>query len=487
MALLVTAFIVRTVFIRLMGAEYTGINSLYSNILSLLSLADLGFSSVMSYELYGPLRDQDFDTVRALVALFRKIYLIVFLVVVAVGLVLVPFLPMIVTSDLDEWHLCLYYLLYLTDSACSYMVVHNRMVITADQKYYVTYALEVACKFVQYILQIVYLLLTHDFVGYLVIQIAMTIVYNLLVNAMTIRMYPYLQTRAVSQVTRETKDRIRKNVIATFVERISNTILNQTDSILISVMFSVVYVGYYSNYNLIVSYISSIIYLIAASVEASVGNLNAEGDYAASWRIYRQFDFAMSFINMTAVVVFSCVVQDFMRIWIGDEYVQSYLLVAALMATFYLQQQMFPVTIYRKTLGLFNMVKAAYLTMAVLNIILSIVLGSLIGVPGVIVATGLSRLLTTFWREGQVVFQQLEHKPQEYYRLQLRSTGVTIVTLLISLWLCRQLQGLSLYVRFILELCVAAVVCVGIYAVLFHGTEEWAWAVRLVRNIFKRR
>lgn len=483
MVLLVAAFAARTAFIRIMGAEYTGISSLYSNILSLLNLADLGFSSVLTYELYQPMRNHDEEAVRALVALFRKIYLVVFLVIVVVGIVLIPFLQFIVNSDLDTFHLYLYYILYLVDSACSYLIVHNRMVITADQKYYVINTLDVTCKFAQYVIQTVYLILTHDFVGYLVIQVTMTIIYNALVNRSAMRMYPYLHTPSTTRVSDEVTARIKVNVVATFISRISNTVLNQTDSIIISMLFGTIYVGYYANYNMIVYYLHSIIYsVIVVTIEASVGNLNAEGDSAKSYRSYRQMDLVMSFINMLFVVECVCIVQNFVHIWIGDEYVQSYLLVAALMVTFYLQQSVNLITIFSSTLGLFDQVKHSYLAMAALNIVLSIVLGYAFGVPGVVVATGLSRLITTFWREGQVVFLRLGMRPKEYYIQQLRSAVVTIVTLVIAFTLCTLLNGLNVYVQIILKSCVAVSVCVAVYYVLYHRTEEWNWAVGLVRS-----
>lgn len=488
MVLLVAAFAARTVFIRIMGAEYTGISSLYTNILSILNLVNMGFGSVLTYELYGPLCDHDEDAVRALVVLFRKIYLVVIAVVVAVGLLLIPFLPVIVNSELDTFHLYLYYFLYLADSACSYIAVHRRNVITADQKYYIVNTVDIACKFAQYVAQTIYLLMTHDFVGYLVISVLLTVIYNVVMNVIAGRMYPYLRTSSPVTVPTQTIERIKINVRATIIEKISNTVLNQTDSIIISMLLGTMAVGYYSNYNMIVYYLSTIIYsVIVVTIEASVGNLNAEGDHAKSYRTYKQLDFVMSFVNVFCVVEFACIIQDFIPIWIGDEYIQSYLLVAALMITFYLQQAMNLVSIYRKTLGLFDQVKRSYLAMAVLNIILSVVLGYAIGAPGVVVATGLSRLITTFWREGQVVYRRLGIPEWQYYLQQLRTAVVTVVTLLAALSICLLLDGMNIYAQIVLKSCVSLAVCVAIYFLLYHRSSEWTWVMQLIRGRIYRR
>ena len=131
--LLMATFVAKTLFIRILGAEYTGINSLYSNILGLLNLAELGFESVLTFELYKPLRDNDTEMVAALVALFKKIYTAIIIVVLSFGLLLVPFLKYIVKSDLNQQELLIYYLLYLMDSVASYFVAYRAMVIEADQ------------------------------------------------------------------------------------------------------------------------------------------------------------------------------------------------------------------------------------------------------------------------------------------------------------------------------------------------------------------
>ena len=177
--LLGATFLVRTLFIRILGAEYTGVSSLYSNILSLLNLAELGFGSVLTYELYKPLKNNDEETVAALVLLIKKIYTAIIAVILSVGLLLIPFLKYIVKSDLNQQDLLIYYVLYLADSVASYFVAYRTMVIEADQKRYVINLAEIITKFVMYICQSVYLVVTKDFLGYLVIQVVFTVIKNI--------------------------------------------------------------------------------------------------------------------------------------------------------------------------------------------------------------------------------------------------------------------------------------------------------------------
>lgn len=255
-------------------------------------------------------------------------------------LLLVPFLKYIVKSDLNQTDLLIYYLLYLTDSVSSYFVAYRTMVIEADQKQYVTNLTEIIARFAMYICQSIYLVATRNFLGYLVIQVLFTIIKNIALHFLSLKMYPFLNQKIVTTKKLLNTGRIYKNVKAMCVTKISGVILNQTDSIIISILLGTIYVGYYSNYYMLIVYVNSIYYIITTGIEASIGNLNAEGDADKSYDIYRKLNFLMSCINTVCVTIFLCVVQDFVAVWIGTEYQQSLLLVVALLSTFYLRQAM---------------------------------------------------------------------------------------------------------------------------------------------------
>ena len=182
LALMLLAFATRTLFIRLLGAEYTGISSLYTNILSVLSLAELGLGNVLMFYLYSALNEGDENKICRLVQEFKKIYYIIIVCVLSVGLALVPFLKLIINSELKNFELIVYYLLYLSNSVASYFVVYRTMVLSADQKSYISNMCSTLTTVAMYILQIIYLLLFHNFLGYLVIQVGCTFANNLILN-----------------------------------------------------------------------------------------------------------------------------------------------------------------------------------------------------------------------------------------------------------------------------------------------------------------
>lgn len=486
MLIMLLAFCTRTVFIRLLGAEYNGVNSLYTNILSVLSLADMGMGNVLMFYLYGALKERDEDEIASLVMLFRRIYSIIIIVVLSIGLLLVPFLRFIVKSELESSKLIVYYLLYLLNSVSSYFVVYRTTVLSADQKSYISNIVNTIMIIVMYALQIIYLLLFKNFLGYLVIQVLCTIGANALLNQIALKHYPFLKKKkaAVNKLTIKTKD-IYKNISATFLFKVSDTILDQTDSIIISILFGTVLVGYYSNYFMLISYIVAIAGIIANGLVASFGNLNAEGDMKRSYEMFRVALVAFAIFGTITTTCYASIVQDFVPVWVGSEYVMPYGLVIAILAVFYLRMATNTMWMYRSAMGIFNEVKYINLIAAGLNIVLSIVLGIYLGVPGVIVATAVSRILTSFWFEARIVFKKFAQPLTQYFILQFKSALVCVVSVVLSLLVGSLISG-NAYAVIGLKLVVAVGVSTLLVIVVYCRTPEYKTMLRKITGVLRR-
>lgn len=479
--LLLASFVSRTLFIRILGVEYTGISSLFTNILGLLNLAELGLGSVFTFELYGLLRERDIEKICIYVALFKKIYCVIAAVICLVGFTLIPFLKVITHSELPTYYLIFYYLLYLLDSIASYIAVSRTSVIEADQKRYVTQYVDIASKFAQYIIQIIYLVHQRDFGGYLCIQVFFTILRNILLNWLAGKMYPFLKNKTKVRLDEKSIHAIIQNVKATFISRLSDTIMTQTDSIIISALIGVVAVGYYSNYNMIVVYINSIICILFSAIEASVGNLNAERNVQKSYCMFRNLSVWFSVLNAFCIAAYICLIQNFIVIWIGDSYIQPLTLIVCIVFTFYVNQTMNVLHMYQRTMGLFREMQAVYPVMTVLNVFLSVWLGKIWGIEGVILATGISKGMTTFWYEGRVVFSKLGHSFKEYLLQQSKFLLYTMGMVAISYWLCEMIPQ-SGFMDMLGRGCIVVVVCILFSLIFWGNTEEWKWGLAIVRK-----
>lgn len=455
------AFTARTIFIRILGADYLGVSSLYTNILSVLSLADLGISNVLMYELYGALQAGDERLVASLSAEFRRIYMVIFAVVVGFGLLLIPVLNLIVNSELPWGELVFYYVLYLANSAFSYIAVYRSTVINADQRSWVTSLCETVKTLLMYVAQTIYLVLTRDFTGYLVIQVLFTLAGNVFVNVLAGRMYPCLRDSELVDSSLVDRRALFANARATLLNRISSVFINQSDSIVISALVSTATVGMYSNYYMLLSYIGGVIYIVYTSITASLGNLIAEGRLERAYEVMRENLLLFSLIASFCCCCYICVVQDFVTVWIGNEYLMGYDLIIACLATFYVQQLLSATTMFRSAMGLFREVRYISLACAFLNVVLSVVFCMAFGVTGVPVASFVALLATNFWFEGSLVMHRLSQSPRVYFALQLRYLITTICCVSLAFLCCSAVPftgipaiALKLFICFIVFLIV---------------------------------
>ena len=475
--LLVAAFTSRTVFIRLLGAEYVGISGLYSNILGILNLADMGMLGVLSYELYESLKYNDVKKIASLVDAFKRIYVIIIGGILVVGLALVPFLHFIVNnSKLSNIDLILYYILYLLDSVASYFFVYRTTVISADQKNYIINIVQMGAKFVMYIAQILFLIFTRNFLGYLIIQIFFTFLSNTILHIIATKLYPFLKDKHYVDKSLINYKEIFGNIKGTFLAKTANTILSQTDNIIISVMFGTVFVGYYSNYNSLNVYICSIMSILVTSITASVGNLIAEKNIQKSYEMFKNFMFGFTLVTTFSATCILCLIQDFIPIWIGKNYLMDFNLVLAIVFVFYQGNSSNVIEMYRSAMGIFKEVQYMYLVSAVINILLSVGLGKVLGISGVIYATGVSRLLTTFWYDSGFVMKKMGKNNMSYFLLQGKHYLTSIVIMVVSYLLCSFIPCENL-----LWLFLKAFVC-GCITILFEflvniKTTELTWFI----------
>ena len=446
MLLMAFAFSTKTIFIRLLGVEYNGVNGLFSNILSILALSELGIGNVLNYTLYRALKQHNEIKISSLVLFFKKVYRIIAFAVLGVGLFLVPLLPYIVSSTIPQQEIVVYYLLYLLNSVVSYFVVYKTTVIIADQNNYISNICETITTLAMYMMQIFYLLLFKNFLGYLMIQVLCTITKNIVLNLIADRKYPYLRHLDRSlKLEDEDKQYIYSNIKATFLYKVAGVIVNNTDNILISVLVGTVFVGYYSNYSMIIGYIASFVAIFISGITASLGNLNAEENVQKSYDTFQMMVLIFNFIGtITSSCLLTCL-QGFISIWIGPEHVMPMAWILVIVFNNYLSEVMSPVWMFRETMGLFQQVKYVLLITAVLNIVFSICFGLIWGVPGILLATAVSKLAYQYWYEPKLLFENKFHLPlQAFLKNQLKQAAVCVIAVVISWYACSFIdQGLT--------------------------------------------
>ena len=251
-------------------------------------------------------------------------------------------------------------------------------------------------------------------------------------------------------------------------------LLNSTDNLLISVMLGTIIVGYYSNYSMIISAISLIITTMATAISASVGNLNAQTDSKQNYKIFNVLVYLFNFITTVGMIGFFLVINDFIKVWIGDSYILSTDVVLAIAISFYISNSQSPIWMYREALGLFKEVKYTGLAAAIINLVLSIILGKIIGLAGILIATPISKLCTTSLFEPIIIFKKSFHmSTKKYFITQIKYFCIMILALSVSIFVCHFVQFENIFVKMILKGIISVVISVIICILLTRKTEEY--------------
>lgn len=272
-----TSFAVRTVFVRCLSEDYLGVNGLYSNVLSMLSLAELGFGTAMVFSMYKPLADEDYPKMSQLAQLYRKVYRIIGSVILGLGVCLVPFLDHIIKNKPDIDGLIFYYLLFLGNSVLSYwFFAYRNSILQADQRAYIITSYTGAFNLLKSILQIILLRVFHNYTIYLLVQILCTVAQNIALAFRVKRDYPFFVAEPQYELPAEDKKAIFKDVQALMLSKVSHVILNSSDSIIISAFVGINWVGRLSNYNMVVEAITAVLTQITGALSASLGDFFAK-------------------------------------------------------------------------------------------------------------------------------------------------------------------------------------------------------------------
>ena len=460
---LILSFVSRSVFIWEFGVNYLGINGLFTDVLALLSMADLGFGIAMVYSFYEQLKNNNYEKIAGLIGFYRKVYRIVALAVGVVGIAIIPILPYLI--NLNEYipNLYVYYVLSLLNVVFSYLFVYKTSILSADQKNYVVVRISMFCNIFRTIIQILLILIFKNYVIYLSVAILFTLVNNIWASKIASREYPYIDGKV--KISKSEQKVIYKNLFSVFLFKISSVLMNGTDNILISILVGTIAVGYYSNYLLIQNQIISFYAVLFASVTSSVGNLivteKAEKRYSV-FQVEQGFGFIMSGI---LVPCYTVLINDFIKLWLGNEYLLDKLVVLAIGINMYLSCVLQPIWSFREATGLYRKTKWIMVICAVINILLSILLGKIWGITGIILASAISRLSTYVWYEPPILFKQyFEHDVLEFYKGLIKNTLLVCVNVVICYMVANFLPVMNL-IQFVIEmifiLCISTTMAVA--------------------------
>jgi O-antigen/teichoic acid export membrane protein len=484
--LIILNFINRTVFIMFLSDELLGVSGLFSDILMMLSLADLGLGVSMAYSFYKPLAEDDKDKISSLIGFYRKMYTYIAAVVFVVGVALTPFLDFFVNTETEIEHLQIYYLIYVLNTVASYLFVYKSSLITADQKNFVVYRFNIIFNIIKHVLQITLLVITRNYFVYLAVIVFCTFFQNIFISREADRLYPYLKEKPKALEKTE-QDEVFSNVKAMFLYKSSGVLLSGTDNIIISKIIGTVFVGFYSNYLLIANSIMVFVDILYSSVTASVGNVIAKESKKKAFEVFQMMQSVSLIITFISTVCFGVLIQDFIHLWIGPKYMLDTLTVWAIILNFYLGGVVHPIWSFREATGMYLKTKYIMAICAVLNIILSIVLGIYFGIGGVVAASAISRVSTYFWYEPKILFEDYFDQGLSKFMVPVAlNLALTILYIILFKWILSNIAMTSYFVFFAEAVVIGLITLVSV-AVIYRKTEGYRMLKDVAFRFFKKK
>lgn len=431
---IIAEFILRSIFIQYLGEELLGVNGVFTNVIQILSLTELGLNHVVGYSFYKPLANNDEGKISALIRFYKRIYNIISLVVLVIGILLIPFLKFIINTDFPVDNLYVLYIIFLADTVFSYFFVYKNTLLTAAQKGYISTKYNMFAELLIIMVQIVIIVLYKNLVLYLLARVVINLTKNYLLSKRAERDYPYIKKES-SDLSQKEISEMKETIKSGFIYKLSSVLLNSTDSIIISSVIGTVWVGYLANYNTITIGLDSFYTIIFSSLTAGVGNLVEREGVEQREKIFNIMLMTAAWISVVFSGCFYALSDEFVTLWLGEKYALDNFTVISKTLILFLSCSMQPIFTYREALGLYRKTKYAMLAAAFINVILSIFLGIWLSLGGVLIATVISRLLTYYWYEPNILYREcFQKKANSYFKRRIVDWIGLIIVLYAVRW-----------------------------------------------------
>ncbi len=480
----VVGFVCRMIFVQCLSADYLGVNGLFTSLLSMLSLAELGIGSAVVFALYKPLAENDEAKIASLVRLYGAAYRIIGLAVAAVGLALMPFLNLIIQSQpAIQESIYLLYAVNLFNTASTYFFSYRSSLIVAAQQNYIVAAVNYMVTICQSILQIAALLLFRNYMAYLLIQSLGVFVNNVVVSRIAVKKFPYIKKKDVQPLPKAERKQIFSNVRDLTFYKISGLLVNSTDNILVTFFDGLTVTGIASNYTMLVNTLNSLLSLLFNGLTASIGNHNVTENKDSQFEMFRFLNLMNFWIfGWGALGIIFCS-GDLVELCFGADYVMGFEIPLVMALNFYTVGMMNAVWTYKHTLGLFRYGRFLQIGTGILNIIFSILLGRSWGVFGILLATTLARGMTNLWYDPFVVMKHGFFRSPWIY---LKRYCCNLVVLLIAggvCWIVFRFVGGSALVRSLIKIVLCSLITNCVFLVAFFETPEFEKLKQVVHNV----
>ena len=484
---LLLPFVVRTIILHRLGADYAGLGNLFTSILQTLSVAELGFSSAIIFSLYKPVAEDNKPEICALLTLYRRIYQIVGAVILVAGVAVMPFLDLLIKGGYPaDINLYLLYGIYLSNTVISYFAFgYKNVILTVYQRRDILSAIDLAVNIARSTIQIVILVVCRNYYAYIIWMPIFTLLTNLAVGRITKRRYPELVCSG--KPAKERLKAISNQIKGVALGRFSLIARNTLDSIILSALCGLIAVTKYSNYYFVFSSVGAILVVLLQAMSASVGNSIATETREKNLADHHKFDFYFMWIVSWCTVCMVCLYQPFMKLWAGEELVLPYHTMILFCVYFYVNQLGQVRGVYSEGAGLWWDFRHITLAEMFANLTLNIGLGMWLEIDGIIIATIITAFLSSFIAITRITFKKyFRASTRKYYLNSAVYALVTVLGCWVSSLVCDLVKADG-FGELILRLMVCAVVPNVIFLAAYSCFGEYRGYLKGLKRFLIRR
>lgn len=481
-------FAMRTMLIHFMGIEYLGLSSLFSSILQVLNLAELGIGSAMVFFMYKPIAEDNRDELCALMRLYRTYYRVIGLAVAIVGLALLPFLPRLVSGAVpEELSLETLYLMNLAATVLSYwLFAYRSSVLSAHQRNDVLNYVMLGAQALQYSLQAVVLLTFRDYYLYMLVVLATQILSNIACALVSVKMYPHLKPDGT--LPKEKRKTINAHIRDLFISKLGGVVLGSADTIVISAFLGLNLLVMYQNYFFIVTSVYGFLEVMLNGMLAGIGNSLAIEDAETNNRVFRRVSLLFTLLVFSCVCCFAGIFQPFMRIWMGEELMLPYGMVASFCVYFIVYAYTRLFNTFKNAAGQWHSDRFRPLVSAAVNLTLNLALVQSLQLYGIlwssIAALGVIEIPWLVHNVFRMIFtcdssRRYARFIGRYIAAGMAAWGIT--TALTSL------VSLSPWLSFGLCVAASALIPLSVYITCFRKRDEFKDGMEMLERMTHRR
>lgn len=485
-SLFIPNLIVTKVFLDTLGIELLGLNSLYSNIIGLLTVVELGIGSAIIFSLYKPFAEENWIKVKGYLNFYSKVYKFVGLIILLLGILIVPFLHLIIKNEVNIQEAQIYFILFLINTFITYLFSYKLCILVVAQEEYKLSIATTLSKLLIFVLQIFMLKIFPSLFLFLIIQIIINLIFYLFINRYINNKYNWLNN-SDGRITKEEKKKLYINVKALFYHKVGGVLVLGTDNILIASFINLATVGIFNNFYMVISAAQSLIYKSLSGVTASIGNLLVENDKEYAYKVHKRLFFLSFWIVSFITISLYNTITQFVHLWLNQSQILDQLTLTLLLINFYFILMRGSVERFKDAAGIFHQDRYAPILESIINLILSIILVMTIGLPGIFLGTLISNLLIVFWIKPMLVYKYVFNKPLSlYFKMYYKYLMVSFIPLVCTNFVTNKINGINSIYAFSINVLINIVIINLIYLIIFRKNEDFLYFKSLLLNLLKK-